>query len=150
MARWILFSTVVIVLWGVVGLLQKIGSNRMSAKGLIFWTTIGYLVLIPFLLHTASLGSARPRDLFVGIGGGLLNGLGALALYASMGCGAKASVVVPLTALNPVLTILLAITLLHERLTGFQWIGIALAVLAGVLLSWETAPSELGEGGARR
>jgi len=48
-------------------------------------------------------------------------------------------VAVPLTALYPLLTVLLAISLLDEALTARQWLGVGLAVVAGSMLSYETA-----------
>jgi transporter family protein len=46
-------------------------------------------------------------------------------------------VAVPFTALYPLLTIVLAITFLGERLTRTQALGISLALTAAVLLSYE-------------
>ncbi|MBI2654615.1 EamA family transporter [Candidatus Woesearchaeota archaeon] len=48
---------------------------------------------------------------------------------------AKASILVPLTALYPIITIVLSFILLKERVTPAQGIGIVLAIVAGVLLS---------------
>ncbi len=142
MPLWILHSCLVIVLWGVVGLFQKLGSNRISPKGIIVWMTVGYILLIPWLLTRAAMSNLSPRDMAVGVLGGLTNGLGAWYLFASLDAGAKASVAVPLTALNPLLTMLLAIVILSERLTPLQWFGVALAIVAGVMISYETQPTE--------
>ena len=140
MPAWIFYSCVVIAFWGVVGLFQKLGSNRMSPKGIIVWMTLGYIALIPWLLTKVGLNHLSGRDMAIGVLGGLTNGLGAWYLLASLDAGAKASVAVPLTALNPLLTILLAIVLLSERLTLVQWFGVALAIAAGVMLSYEKQP----------
>ncbi len=142
MPLWIFYSCLVIVLWGVVGLFQKLGSNRMSPKGIIVWMTAGYILLIPWLFTKGAMSSLGPRDMAIGILGGLTNGLGAWYLLASLEAGAKASVAVPLTALNPLLTMLLAIAILSERLTPLQWLGVALAIVAGVMISYETQPDE--------
>ncbi|MHC5080458.1 MAG: EamA family transporter [Planctomycetota bacterium] len=47
----------------------------------------------------------------------------------------KASVVVPLTALYPVVTLVLVFVFLREPLTAKQGVGIALALAAMVLFS---------------
>lgn len=140
MPIWIFYSCLVIVFWGVVGLFQKLGSNRMSPKGIIVWMTLGYILLIPWLLTKGTVSNLSPRDTIIGVLGGLTNGLGAWYLFASLDAGAKASVAVPLTALNPLLTMLLAMLILSERLTPLQWFGVALAIIAGVMLSYETQP----------
>jgi bacterial/archaeal transporter family protein len=142
MPVWIFYSCLVIIFWGVVGLFQKLGSNRMSPKGIIVWMTVGYILLVPWLLTKAGLNHLGPRDIAIGVVGGLTNGLGAWYLFASLDAGAKASVAVPLTALNPLLTILLAMVILSERLTPLQWFGVVLAVVAGVMISYETQTSQ--------
>jgi len=56
---WVLYSGVVIVFWGVVGLFQKLGTNRVSAHSLMVWLTVGYILLIPILLaRTGVIGFA--------------------------------------------------------------------------------------------
>src|SRR5207249_1553566 len=119
MPAWMFYSLLVIVLWGIVGLFQKLGTNRVSADSLLIWLMVGYVLLLPLA--------------------GITNGLGAWFLFASLESGAKASVAVPLTALNPLLTILLAMIFLAERLTPLQWIGIVLAIIAGAMISYETS-----------
>jgi transporter family protein len=139
MPAWVFWSSIVIVLWGVVGLFQKLGSNRISSQSLLIWLTAGYLLLIPWLLWTTRLDGLSRRDVLIGVLGGLTNGLGAWFLFRSLEAGAKASVAVPLTALNPLVTIALAVTLLAERLSPVQWAGVLLAIVAGMMISYETA-----------
>ena len=74
--------------------------------------------------------------------GGVFNGLGALTSFAALERGGKASIVIPLIYLYPVVTIVLAIVFLHERLTRLQGIGMLLAIVAGLLLSQEVPPSD--------
>ena len=73
----------------------------------------------------------------VGLLGGFVNGLGNWAVFASLERGAKASVAIPLTALYPLFTVMLATVFLKERPTSLQWLGIALAVAGGAMLSYE-------------
>jgi uncharacterized membrane protein len=139
MPAWVFWSSIVIVLWGVVGLFQKLGSNRISSQSLLIWLTAGYLLLMPWLLWTTRLDGLSRRDVLIGVLGGLTNGLGAWFLFRSLEAGAKASVAVPLTALNPLVTIALAVTVLAERLSPVQWGGVLLAIVAGMMISYETA-----------
>ena len=133
------YSLLAIVLWGVVGLLQKLGTNRISATSLLIWLTVGFIVLLPLFMHNASLRGVGARGILVGILGGILNGLGSWFIFASLEKGAKASVAVPLTALYPLVTVLLATLFLAETLTGLQWIGVLLALLSGAMLSYEVS-----------
>lgn len=138
MAPWLAYSLIVVALWGIVGLLQKLGTSRVGAASLLVWVTAGYALLLPWLWRAEDWAKLPARDLAIGILAGLTNALGALALFTSLEKGAKASVAVPLTALNPLLTLLLARVFLAERLSPVQWLGVLLAVVAAVLMSRES------------
>ncbi|HEX2524637.1 MAG TPA: DMT family transporter [Terriglobia bacterium] len=138
MLDWLSYSLLAMVLWGIVGLLQKMGANRISAHSLLVWLTVGFLVLMPWFLQSSSPFTLGIPQVILGIVAGTINGMGSWFLFASLGLGAKASVAIPLTALYPLLTILLAVVFLAENLTSLQWIGILLALVGGVMLSYET------------
>jgi transporter family protein len=138
---WLVASMITVLLWGVVGLLQKMGSNHATSNSLFVWTTVGYALLLPFLIADSHLLSLPARSIFVGLVCGVTNALGAWALYTALERGARASVAVPLTALYPVVTLVLALIVLGERLTKLQTAGVVLALAAGVLLSYESEAS---------
>ena len=138
MADWLMLSLVAMVLWGIVGLLQKVTTNRISADAVLIWDRIGYVVILPLLVIHTHLSNLGPKDIIIGTLDGITNSLGALFLYMSLESGAKASIAAPLTALYPLLTVLLAVALLGERVSPLHWIGIILAVVAAVLMSLET------------
>ena len=140
MIHWMVYASVAIVLWGVNGLFMKLGTNRVSARSMVIWVTVGFVVLLPFLWTTTTLSDLSTRVIFVGLIAGAVNGLGNWAVFACLEKGAKASVAIPLTALYPLCTVALATVFLKERPTVLQWIGIALAVAAGAMLSYEPAP----------
>jgi transporter family protein len=146
MADWLVLSLVAMVLWGIVGLLQKVTTNRISADAVLIWDRIGYVVVLPLLVVNTHINSLGPKDMLIGTLDGITNSLGALFLYMSLESGAKASIAVPLTALYPLLTVLLAVVLLGERVRPLHWVGIILAVVAAILMSFETpAPARAKE-----
>jgi len=57
-----------------------------------------------------------------------------LTFFAALDLG-KTSTVVTLSALYPLVTILISIAFLHERLTARQAVGIVLALIANALLA---------------
>jgi transporter family protein len=65
--------------------------------------------------------------------------VGAWALLAAMENGGKASIVVPLTALYPLVMVLASPLILHESISLLQGVGVLSALIAVVLLSTETA-----------
>ena len=95
--------------------------------------------MLPLLWRDGALTGLGWRVSLIGLLGGAANGFGSWALFEALERGAKASVAVPMTALYPLVTIVLARIFLAETLTFRQWVGIALAVAGGVMLSYETA-----------
>jgi bacterial/archaeal transporter family protein len=147
MAEWVPLSILAVVLWGIVGLLQKITTNYSSPDAVLIWDRVGCLALVPWLLATTSLSHLGSRAFLIGTLDGIANSLGAWFLYSALRSGAKASVVVPLTALYPLLTVLLAVGFLGEKLKPLQWCGVSLALVAAVLMSIETPEESLTEAG---
>src|ERR1700720_1940918 len=137
--HWMVYASFAIVLWGVNGLFMKLGTNRVSARSMVIWVTAGFLVLLPFMWRATTLSGLSTTVIFVGLIAGTVNGLGNWAVFACLEKGAKASVAIPLTALYPLCTVVLATVFLRERPTALQWVGIALALAGGALLSYEPA-----------
>ena len=137
MPSWVLYSLLAVLCWGVIGLFQKIGASRISEASLLAWLLVGLLLLIPWLLAKTDLQSVGFRNAVIGFLAGTTNGLGLWFLFLAFKNGAKASVAVPLTALNPLLTIVFAFLFLAERLNALQWLGVVLALISGAMLSYE-------------
>lgn len=85
------------------------------------------------------------RTVVLGSLAGMLNGLGVLASFVAYGAEGKASKVTTIAgALQPVFTIVLAISFLNESLSMLEIGGIAIAIVAALLLSYEQrVPGEL-------
>jgi transporter family protein len=145
MDTWVFYACVATLCWGVVGLLQKLGTNRVSSRSLLVWLVVGFAAMLPALWHDGDVTGLGWRVLLIGLLGGVANGLGSWALFEALERGAKASVAVPLTALYPLVTIVLARIFLAETLTFRQWAGIALAVAGGAMLSYETEEKSVVE-----
>lgn len=139
--HWMVYASVAIVLWGINGLFMKLGTNRVSARSMVIWVTAGFVVLLPWMWNLTTLAGLSKNVILVGLIAGAVNGLGNWAVFACLEKGAKASVAIPLTALYPLCTVALATIFLKERPTALQWLGIALAVAAGAMLSYEPAPA---------
>jgi len=139
--HWMIYAAVAIVLWGVNGLFMKLGTNRVSARSMVIWVTAGFVVLLPWMWRLTGLAGLSTRVILVGLIAGAVNGFGNWAVFACLEKGAKASVAIPLTALYPLCTVALATAFLKERPTALQWIGIALAVAGGAMLSYEPEPA---------
>lgn len=132
---WFWPAAVVIISWGIVGLLQKLSTNHLPADSALIWLVVGFLLLEPLMYPGNALFHYSARSLTWAILSGVLNALGAWALLAAMYRGGKASIVSPLTALYPLVVVLVAPILLRESITLLQGLGVACALIAVVLLS---------------
>ena len=139
MPNWIWLTVITLVCWGITGVTQKLSTNRVSAGYSFVWFTVAFVALSIAIGGTLPLNwnLTAPVVLLVAAGG-LLNGLGALTSFAALGSGGKSSVVIPLISVYPLLTALGAWFFFGERLTPLQWIAVACAVLAVILLSQES------------
>jgi transporter family protein len=135
LAPWFWFVAITLLSWGVVGLLQKLSTNHVSAESSLIWLVVGFLLLQPALYPGKVLFSYSGWNLTWALLSGALNALGAWALFAALRNGGKASIVAPLTALYPLVVILLVPFVLHESITRLQALGLTCSLIAVVCLS---------------
>ncbi len=76
LAPWLLFTVLALFCFGVVGLLQKLASNLMSAESSLAWLIIGFLLLEPFLYPGRTLLHYSSASLLLVFLAGVLNALG--------------------------------------------------------------------------
>jgi transporter family protein len=135
MPPWFWFTVITLVSWGIVGLLQKLSTNYISAESSLVWLVVGFLLLQPFFYPGAAVLHYSRWNLAWALLSGVLNALGAWALFIAMKSGGKASIVSPVTALYPLVVIVLVPFILHESITRLQIVGVFSALIAVVLLS---------------
>ena len=135
---WLIFAAIALVFWGVSGVTQKLSTNRISSELSFLWFAYAMIAISAVLAFTVPMHwHVRPLIFWLSVAGGALNGLGALTSFTALESGGKASIVISLISLYPLLTVGFAVLVLHERLTGVQAAGIVLAVFAAILLSLE-------------
>jgi transporter family protein len=134
-APWFWFAAVTLLTWGIVGLLQKLSTNYISAESSLIWLVVGFILLEPLLYPGKAVLHYSGWNLMWALLSGVLNALGAWALFAAMKSGGKASIICPLTALYPLVVVLLVPFILHESVTLLQGLGVLSALIAVVLLS---------------
>lgn len=144
--NWLALVAISIAAWGAVGLLQKISSQLLDPAALVFWVIIGLLAgsvpLIAWLPAGTPLGLSG-GVIAMGLCSGLTNALGSWCLFRALKRGAAASIVIPFTALYPLVTVLLAFVFLGETLNLRQSLGAVLAIGGGALLSYEPSTQQL-------
>jgi transporter family protein len=143
MGTWVGLSCVALALWGITGVTQKLSTNKISSLHSFVWFSGAFVLVAAVLLAFVPLGGQLSvTTIALAALGGLLNGGGALTSFAAFERGGKASIVIPLVSLYPLVTIGGAWLYLHERVTAVQAAGIACALVAVILLSREPAPEE--------
>jgi bacterial/archaeal transporter family protein len=138
--KWLLWSLLTIVLWGTWGLVSKIASTGVDAYMNQLLYTAGLAPLMVFVAITVHReqgkeSANRNSGVFWAFFTGILGGVGNIAFFQALVHGGKASVVAPVTALFPMVTVLLALMFLKEKLGRTQWLGLALAFAAIYMLS---------------
>ncbi len=134
---WLFYSLLTIVAWGAWGVVSKVASAGVDANTNQIFFTIGILPLILVVLRSPRLTTGTQRKLGItwAFITGILGGTGNIAFFHALVIGGKVSIVVPATALFPLVTVILAIAFLHERLGKLQIVGFFLALTAIYLLS---------------
>jgi len=139
MSIWLLYSLLALFLWGFTGLTQKLSTNHISAELSLVAYSVAFVPLAAVILVLQPLDWNIPaKGWLLAILGGTLNGFGVLTSFAAYKSGGKASVVTPLVAIFPVVTVILAIPLLQERIGWRELAGIVMALAAAAALSYES------------
>ncbi len=136
MPAWLVYTLTTVALWGVWGFESKILVDRTSPyTGQVLFTA-GLVVPVIFVLMSPNRFAGRRRKLgfFFAFLTGLLGGSGNVAFFLALEKGI-ASVIVPLTSLSPLVTVLVGVLVLKEKMRWFQYIGLALALVAIYMLS---------------
>src|SRR5690606_1746106 len=85
------------------------------------------------------------KSILLGLSAGILGAAGQLVLFFTLKI-APAYLVFPLLSLTPLVTILLAVALLKEKTGRLGWLGIAVAIIAVLLLSYQPPGDERTSG----
>jgi drug/metabolite transporter (DMT)-like permease len=112
---WLILSLLVFLMWGLQAYLMKYANLTMQAESIYFYMSATGVLLIPLAL--AMVDFSRPINW--GWTGAqlaacvqILNSIGSLCLVYAIRYG-KAIIVTPMTAMAPVLTIILSLALYH-------------------------------------
>jgi bacterial/archaeal transporter family protein len=136
-SSWMLLSFATVLLWGSWGLQSKLIINHISPWMNQVLFSIGLLPLLAWVLFWKNLrqttGEAR-RGATYGLLTGIFGGLGNVTFYLALSQG-KASVIVPMVGLAPLITVILAVIVLKESINRAQVVGVVLVIISIYLLS---------------
>jgi drug/metabolite transporter (DMT)-like permease len=144
---WLVYAMITTVLWGVWGAFIEIPEKAgfPATLGYIVWAlTMIPVAIIALILIKWKLDHGR-RSILLGMSAGLLGCGGQLILFQCLRMG-PAYIVFPIISLYPVVTIILSVLVLKEKASKRSWIGIILALIAILLLSYQPAGSSAVSG----
>jgi bacterial/archaeal transporter family protein len=135
-ARWFWYSMLCVLCWGGWALASKFGSREIPPETMQFLFTIGVMpVCIGLLVARRFKLEKSPKGISFGILNGVLSGIGGLTLFAAYHTNGNTSLITVSTALYPMITVLLAVTILRERFGVIQVVGLGFAAAAIVIFS---------------
>lgn len=132
---WLFFTILAALSWGAWGILTKFILDDISPFVNQVLFTFGMLFTIPFIASRCKLKEFDIKGFFLGFSTGLLAISGNIMVYQAFSLGGLAAVVIPVTNLYPLVTILIALLILREKLNWFNGIGILIIIPAILLLS---------------
>ena len=131
------YALLTLLLFGLSCITQKFATRYISDELSTICFTAGFVLLAIMIWAVGSPPwNLSAKDWISAIVVGLLMAIGTLALFAALRRG-KASIVTPLTALYPLVTVILAVLFLHEHFDSVKVGAIVLALIAAFALSRE-------------
>lgn len=135
MNHWLLPSLIALLSFGLWGLFTKLSVIHIDSRSALIYQTLGVAVIALIILATMNFKiQTDSKGIMYALLTGLAYGVGCLFYFIAASKG-KIITVVTLTALYPLVTIVLAYFLLKEGVTIKQGAGIALAIGAIILMS---------------
>ncbi len=134
--NWLVSSILVFMMWGVQGYFMKLANKKTEAESIFFYMMLSGILLIPYALFiTDDFQSVNwgPDGFYLALGVQFLNALGALTLVYAYRKG-KAIIVSPLTALAPVITVILSLVIYSVIPGSVISSGMVLAIVAIFLM----------------
>ena len=138
--RWMFWTLIAMLGQAAAGVTQKLSTDDLAPEGSFVSFAIAF---VPVALIIVASAAKYQLPLKVGIPGwwasiavGLAVGFGVLASFAAYRYG-KAAVVTPMTGLYPVVTTILAVTILKEPFGLLPLIGTILALGGAAAMSYE-------------
>jgi transporter family protein len=135
-AKWFWYSAFCVICWGVWALLQKLGSLEVPAATIQFLFTFGAL---PIALALLAVRRFKLEKSLVGIACavlmGVLAGVGNAALSVAYRSGGNTAVITAATAMYPLISVVLGVLVLREKLTTRHLLGLCFAGVAFLLFS---------------
>lgn len=135
MKQWLLPTFGAFVLWGLWSFIPKVTTRYITPKSaLLFEVLGGIMVALIVLISLKCKPDIHPIGIALAMTTGVLGFFGALFFLYAASKG-PISLVAVLSALYPVITVILSVIVLKEAISFKQWLGIALGLVSMILIA---------------
>ena len=114
------YFILILLAWGLWGFFGKYALKFISPVSLILYETIGaiiiQLIVVGYLIYSKTQLDANTTGISIAIISGVISTIGVILFYFTLS-KVRASILVPLTALYPVVTVILSLIFLKEKVT---------------------------------
>jgi drug/metabolite transporter (DMT)-like permease len=143
---WIFYAALLILFWGVWGAFSALPSTKYGYPDEMIYSIWALTMIIPaaFALRGQRF-DRRPKATVYGLVIGLTGAGGQLLLFQALTMG-PAYLIFPIVSISPAITVVMAMVLLRERISGLAVVGLVAALAAIVLFSVTSASSEGSSG----
>lgn len=144
---WLFYALITTVTWGIWGAFSEIPEKNG------FPSTLTYVVWAISMIPCAVVALAnikwkldiRWKSVLLGMGVGILGAAGQLVLFQALKEG-PAYIIFPIVSLSPILTVILSMIFLKEKVNTLSKIGILLSFVALVCFSISSSDGTTGRG----
>lgn len=135
---WLFYALLTTIFWGIWGAFIEIPEKAgfPATLGYVVWALTMIPVAIVALINIKWKLDKDFKSIVLGLTIGLFGAGGQLLLFEALTDG-PAYIVFPFIGLYPVLTIILSVLFLREKAVKRQWFGIAIAMIAALVLSYQ-------------
>ena len=135
MRAWLLPTLLTLITWGLWAFLPKLAAQHIDPQSSIIYQVLGGLLVgVVVLVSLKFQVQYNTPGFTLSLAIGILGFFGAFMYLIAVSRG-PISLVAPITALYPMLTILLGLIVLGETITAKQAVGIGLSLVAIYLIS---------------
>ena len=135
MKEWILPTFGALMCWGLWSFIPKITTKYLEPQSAIVYEILGGVLVAAIAVFVLNIRPViHPQGIALAIITGMLGFLGAFCFLVAVSKG-PITLVATVSALYPIVSIILAVLVLHETLTLRQCAGIALALLSMILVA---------------
>ena len=136
--RALLLAGLTILLWGCWGFFGKLALAKHMAPTSVFLAEVGTravcgVFVLVLLWRKHDVASLTTSWNVFGVASGVGLALGLFCYYFALETS-QASILVPLTAIYPAVSVVLSYAVLHERPQMSQWVGILFVIVGAILL----------------